>query len=494
MILANLFVVVGIYVLSSLSFNSSFREYLDANRVEKLTPMAAELSVIFQQYQHWEWVREPGNESWRNLIEEYVLDGKPPRDLRRRPPSNGRRDRSSERPRREAEHQRPKPTQRRDEQRRNEPRHPPRGFPPGPPAQSRELHILLADSQRELILGRPEEKDNTHWLDINVGNETVGYLGFVKTKEITSELDRLFIDKIRTNLGWSVAIVIIVTALITLVVTKILVTPILKLRTATKSISDGNYETRIAIKGQDEIGELCKDFNHLAGTLKSNLEARQQWIADISHELRTPVAILQGELEALQDGVREFSMESVDSLHQEIKRLGLLINDLHELSLSDSGALSYHFEKIELTDLVQKTIELKSEAILLRNFSLENRINNSLIYVNGDSHRLTQLFLNLLNNSLAYSKQNGRITIDYSLDKNAVTIEWADSEPGVSDEQLRKLFDRLYRAEGSRNRNSGGSGLGLSISKNIVEAHGGDISVEHSTLGGVLFKIRLPIC
>lgn len=486
MLLANIFVVVGLYVLSSVSFSSSFREYLDANQIEKLMPMTKELSTIYLQYNDWQWARDPENELWPSLIERYMLDNGQFTQLKRRPlPRNlekqHRKDQARLDQNKPAGHNR-------------ETHRPPKRLRPGPPIDERNLRIFLADAKRALILGPVEMIKNVHWIEILSEEQVIGYLGFEKTTEITSELDRLFVSKLKTNLIWSVFLVILVTAAITFLIARILVKPILKLRQATNSISDGNYDTRIEINSQDEIGELCQDFDRLAETLKSNLEVRQQWIADISHELRTPVAILQGELEALQDGVREISMASVNSLHQEIKRLGLLINDLHELSMSDSGALSYHFEALQLTSIIDNVIELKQAIINQQGFNLIHTSPATPIIVKGDSHRLTQLFLNLLNNSLAYSKKGGQIEISYTCQRDQLIIKWSDSEPGVNDAQLNKLFDRLYRGEASRNRISGGSGLGLSIAKNIVEAHGGTIIASHAKLGGVEITILLPIC
>ena len=321
----------------------------------------------------------------------------------------------------------------------------------------------------------------------------IGYLGFIKTHQVTSELDRLFIEKLNNNLGLSVVIAILISTLIGLILSRLLTKPIVRLSNATHKLSGGEYTTRIKVTSNDEIGELCKDFNRLAKSLDSNLKARQQWIADISHELRTPVSILQGELEAIQDGIRANDGKTLDSLYQEIKRLAFLINDLHELSMSDIGALTYRFESTDLVEIVDEVFDSKRESIDSADFSIEHKRPKSAVLISGDFNRLSQLFLNLLNNSLLYSDPGGLISVEYQCSPQEVTILWSDTAPGVSDEQLQRLFERLYRAESSRNRHSGGSGLGLSISKNIIEAHNGSICAKHSSLGGVTFVITLPI-
>ena len=457
-ITANIFIVLGIYILSSLSFSSSFREYLDANREKELAPMVEAVAREYQKQQDWHWLRQRGRSTWRTLIDTYYVprNSNPDRAQFQPPLSNGER----------------------------QPR-------PRPPI------VFIADRDQQLLLGRKDKLDTINWIAITLDDQIVGYLGYHRTTHITSQLDRLFVDKLKTNLIWIVIFVILISALIALIQSRFFVKPIIRLSQATHKISKGEFTTRIAVSSDDEIGELCQDFNRLAKSLDRNLKARQQWIADISHELRTPVAILQGELEALQDGIRDHSPESVNSLYQEVKRLAFLINDLHELSMSDMGALSYRFENLDLVEVLEQVIQSKIDTIVSAGFNIkqiyEQDYEQDKLMLKGDEHRLNQLFLNLLNNSLAYSDSGGTVEIEVKTQGPNVLISWSDTPPGVSEEQLAKLFDRLYRAESSRNRNSGGSGIGLSIAKNIVEAHNGTITARPSTLGGVTFDITLPL-
>ncbi len=483
-ILANLLVVLGVYALTNWSFSSSFRDYLDANQVAKFAPLNKALADLYKENKNWAWAKERQNPLWNELMEKYVfadksltrefVDGRPrPPDFRRKPPEGER-------------NRRVNPDRRVDSSEFD------REKPPLDPGNIR-AQIFLADEQHKLLIGRRMNKNDIYWIDIKLEEKVIGYLGFLKATEITDELDQLLIKKLKSNLSWSLLLVIFISAMIAMLLARLMIKPILKLRAATKDISAGFFDKKIEINSRDEVGELSADFNRLALTLKNNLTARQQWISDISHELRTPVAILQGELEAMQDGIRDISIESINSLHQEVKRLSLLINDLHELSLSDNGALSYSFEKLDLVELIDKVIALKNDAITKANFSIKHQVTNEKIIINGDQHRLTQLFLNLLNNSLAYSHHGGTLDIRYLILADRVNIFWADSEPGVSDEQLARLFERLYRVESSRNRFHGGSGLGLSIVENIVFAHKGAIKAFHSEYGGVEFKITLPL-
>lgn len=459
-LVANILLAGSIYFLSSWTFGSSFREYLDQSAAEKLRPLVSVISEKYQRHNNWNWVKDRRHRTWKKLIHEYVLIPARP-DMRQM----NMEELSPERNLRQG-------------------KKPPMGINP---------RLLLADENKRLIIGNPARKHGAYWLPVMVNESIVGYLGFTRTLKLTSRLDQLFAKKLQTGLIWITLGLILITALIALPMARLMVKPVITLRQATSDLADGKYETRIAIKNHDEIGELSQDFNHLAETLSKNLNARQQWIADISHELRTPVAILQGEIEALQDGVRDLSSQSINSLHQEIVNLSRLINDLHELSLSDMGALDYKKENINIVDLVNDVIHHYKEALNQKSLVTRFKRSSDNVTLNGDAQRLTQLFTNLINNSLFYSNADGNIDITINNDDNHITIIWADSAPGVDDKTLPLLFDRLFRVENSRNRNTGGSGLGLAICKNIVEAHHGTIDARHATAGGVAMHIVLPI-
>jgi len=273
----------------------------------------------------------------------------------------------------------------------------------------------------------------------------------------------------------------------------VLTRPIREVVAGTRALTNGDYSSRLPVRGSDEISQLSEDFNTLAKTLDQNRTARQQWIADISHELRTPLAILRGELEAVQDGVRPLNAQTLDSLHQEVVHLTTLVNDLHELSLSDIGALVYERQEMDLGELLEQSIEKHSSLTSKSGLKVELMIGNGQqgpLEMLGDPDRLLQLFDNLLQNSCRYTASPGQIKVEARKQGNQIVIDWYDSEPGVNDQDLEHLFDRLYRVETSRNRAQGGSGLGLAICQNIVHAHEGTIKASHSPLGG----LRLTLC
>ena len=216
-------------------------------------------------------------------------------------------------------------------------------------------------------------------------------------------------------------------------------------------------------------------------------------MADISHELRTPLAVLRGEIEALQDRVRTFTPEAARSLHSEVMRLNRLVDDLFQLSMSDIGALTYRKENVDVLAILNREAELFRSEFTEKNISLKLDISTKdEIYIFGDPERMQQLFDNLFSNSLKYTDPGGTLSITCQSAAGGTEILFQDSSPSVPAADIDKLFERLYRVESSRNRASGGAGLGLAICRNIVEAHGGSIAAESSPLGGVLVRITLP--
>jgi len=217
-------------------------------------------------------------------------------------------------------------------------------------------------------------------------------------------------------------------------------------------------------------------------------------MADIAHELRTPLAILRGEIEALADGVRTYDALALQSLHTEVLTLHTLVEDLYHLSLSDLGALTYRKATIDLAALLDNALHAFVDRWAEKHLTFEvPRRGEAPVWVFGDTERLSQLFTNVFENTLRYTDPGGRIHVWYEPQAHAVVIHVQDSAPGVPQDALPQLFDRWYRVETSRNRAYGGSGLGLAICKNIVEAHEGKIWARPSPLGGLWLQILLPL-
>ncbi len=262
---------------------------------------------------------------------------------------------------------------------------------------------------------------------------------------------------------------------------------------ATDAISLGDFKARVEVRGNDELSAMAQNINKMAAGLEHLEGARRRWLAEIGHELRTPLTALLGELEALQDGVRPIDRAAIASLSEEATRLSLLVEDLHFLAMSDLAAPPCHFAPADAMQIVEAVSarfgrDLGDSGLELT--TVHHQPDG--LAVIWDRARIEQLFANLLTNSQRYTDTPGQVKITLSGDADAVRMTVEDSAPGVAAEHLNDLFEPLYRIENARDRASGGSGLGLAVSKAIVLAHGGDISAAPSALGGLMIDIRLP--
>ncbi|WP_299997082.1 two-component system sensor histidine kinase BaeS [uncultured Cedecea sp.] len=365
--------------------------------------------------------------------------------------------------------------------------------PPHPPPHGWRTKFWVLDQNKKVLAG-PRESVPTDGIqqEIKVDNRLVGWVVASSVEHLTQNADINF-DRQQQRTSWIiVALSSLLAAAVTFFLARGLLAPVKRLIAGTHRLAAGDFTTRVTPGSDDELGRLAQDFNQLASTLEKNQQMRRAYMADISHELRTPLAILHGELEAMQDGVRQFTPDSLASLQMEVATLTKLVNDLHQLSLSDEGALAYQKQTLDIITL----LEVATGVVRLRFAERGLKIRLELpeqAQVFGDSDRLMQLFNNLLENSLRYTDPGGELLIQGQFTDNTLTLRFCDSAPGVTDEQLTHLFNRFYRAEGSRNRASGGSGLGLSICQNIVTAHGGTLQASHSPLGGMMMTVVLPL-
>ena len=354
--------------------------------------------------------------------------------------------------------------------------------------------VVLLDENRHLVKGNERLPVPENARALMIGNQIVGYLGLHPRQNLTEKIDMDFADRLQRTI-WIVGFIsLLLASVLAFGLSRHFVRPIQALRQGTRQLTDGNYTLRMARFSNDELGQLTNDFNLLAERLQQNEACRKQWIADIAHELRTPLAILRGEIEALQDGINQPDVATLASLHQEVSHLQRLVNDLYDLSMSDSGALSYRKEPCDVIALLRETLDLYSTQCHEQQLQLDTRgIGQQVMIVQGDPQRLQQLFKNLLENSLRYTDKPGQLRLAAWQSNGQVSICWQDSPLGVPDESLPRLFERLYRVESSRNRATGGAGLGLSICHNIVVAHNGTLKATHSPLGGLEICMTLPV-
>ena len=284
-----------------------------------------------------------------------------------------------------------------------------------------------------------------------------------------------------------------VVALLTFFFTRGILNRVRSLTAGTRALSSGDFSARIEAGRDDELGRLAQDFNRMAQALEHNERSRRSFMADISHELRTPLAVVRAEIEAVQDGIRPVTPQSLDVIHQEIGRLDKLIDDLHDLSLTDVGAMAYRHEPVDLCFVLRTTLTSMEGRFRSAGLRLRSTLPSQAIVLAGDESRLQQLFCNLLENALRYTDAGGEVVVHVASDDALATLVFEDSAPGVPEDKRVHLFERFYRVEASRNRASGGSGLGLAICRNIVEAHGGRIAATASPLGGLRIVVELPV-
>lgn len=284
---------------------------------------------------------------------------------------------------------------------------------------------------------------------------------------------------------------LVVAVLLSWLLARTLLAPLREVMAALSRLSAGDFSHRPGRARSDEIGQLMAGIDQLSQTLAANRSARQRWLADISHELRTPVTILHGEIELLKDGLRPFNQRQLHSLDEEVSRLRRLIEDLYALSLADVGGLRYRFAPVELRAIVRAALERVRARAAASGLSL--RIEPMAeIWIIADAARLDQLIANLLENSLAYTDAPGDILLQVTRASREVTIRIQDTPPAPATEDLDRLFEPLYRPDGSRSRRRAGAGLGLAICNNIVAAHQGRMSARPSSLGGLCVEVVLP--
>jgi two-component system sensor histidine kinase BaeS len=357
-----------------------------------------------------------------------------------------------------------------------------------------EFRVVLLDADKNVVIGpRRFPVAEMNIIPLEQESVPVGYLGHIPQKDLFAPHQLRFVEKQKKSFALISLLIAAISALIALPLASRLLKRLNALAGATHQLASGKFDTRLEVGSADELGQLTRDFNSLALTLGKNEQGRRQWVADISHELRTPLAVLRGEIEALQDRVRTFTPEAARSLHSEVMRLNRLVDDLFQLSMSDIGALTYRKENVDVLAILNREVELFRPEFTEKNISLTLNVSTEdEVYIFGDPERMQQLFDNLFSNSLKYTDPGGTLIITCQSAAGGTEILFQDSSPSVPAAYIDKLFERLYRVESSRNRASGGAGLGLAICRNIVEAHGGSISAEPSPLGGVLIRINLP--
>jgi len=460
------------------SINRGFYQYLGTMDQKRLAQIVADLASKYEKTGGWDFLRHDPPR-WNS-----ISAGPPPSELER-PPMSFQDDKPPRNPTFQMMKNDFHPRPPNDEQY-GENHRPHQKEPPDP--------LIILNADKITIYGARHAHETVDFHQIIVRGKIVGSIGVLSPRHFLDPMQIGFLAGQKTSLFVAATAMVLIVMIVSWPLAHQLVKPIREMAAATHDIASGKYTTRISVTSNDEVGALARDFNTMALTLEKNERARRQWVADISHELRTPVSILRGEIEALLDGIRQTTPETIRSLHTETLRLNRLVEDLYQVSLSDLGALSYRKQNLDVMELLKDTLESYHHEFKQKHIALEDYVargKEAICF--ADPERLGQLFANLLENSLRYTDVGGQLHVKAEVHAGFVLIEFQDSKPGVPPEDLEKLFNRFYRGEQSRGRATGGAGLGLTISRKIVEAHDGEISAYTSPLGGLSIRIKIPV-
>ena len=272
---------------------------------------------------------------------------------------------------------------------------------------------------------------------------------------------------------WVGAIAILLVLLVALWQSKIIVQPLREMADASRLLAKGDYNQRVQVQRNDELGDMATAFNQMAVDLSQQSELRRQMMADVAHELRTPLSVLRIDLESMEDGLMEASPENVRALQSEVSYLSNLVDDLRMLSLADAGDLKIEKNPVELNSLVREMVERQQNAARERKIIMTARYTENEIFVMGDPQRLSQVMVNLLSNAIEHTLPDQEITTIIEVENQIARVSVTNYGTWIPKEDLERIFDRFYRLERSRNRDQGGSGLGLSIARSLINTHGG---------------------
>jgi signal transduction histidine kinase len=292
-------------------------------------------------------------------------------------------------------------------------------------------------------------------------------------------------------LGGSLAIGIAL--LLTFVLSRRMMSPIGVLAGAARRLGRGDLSQRVRLQGEGEVASLAQAFNSMAGDLEYAEQLRRNMVADVAHELRTPLSNIQGYLEAIRDGMVEPDAAAIRSLNEETSLLSRLVNELQELSLAEAGELKLVYQVEDITNLVKQAVTPWQPQLAAGEISLSFELPDDLPLVNIDWQRVNEVLHNILENAVAHTHRGGTIKVAASHKGKWVEVSVSDTGEGIPAEDLPHVFERFYRVDKSRARATGGSGLGLTIAKRLIEAHGGTIVVQSKLGEGSRFSFTLPV-
>ena len=357
--------------------------------------------------------------------------------------------------------------------------------------------LILTDAQGRILY--PSARAGKTWteaqrraaLPVQVDGRTVGYAippmaghGVASSRALLRRLDWAALAAALTALALAAALA--------WALSNRILRPVHALTTAARQLAQGDLSVRVPESGDEELATLARAFNHMAEALQQAEESRRRLMTDIAHELRTPLAVQQAHLEALQDGVYPLTPENLAPVVEQNHLLARLVRDLRTLTLADTGQLPLERDALDVRTWLPRVVETFRAAAQQRGMALDVALPSESAWVHADAARLEQILHNLLANALRHTPPGGRIEVRAAVAGDEVHIQVRDTGPGLPPGEEERVFERFYRLDKSRARTSGGSGLGLSIARSLARAHGGDLTAANHPQGGAVFTLRLP--
>jgi len=374
------------------------------------------------------------------------------------------------------------------------------------PRDTDRIDIVVADTAGQVVFARPGRDigralsgdEQAAAETIVIDGEVVGQVVLSVPPPITpvGPWEQLFLDRLRGVLLGGALLAGGIAVVLGLGISRGLTSPLQRLSAATRALAAGDLTRRVAVSGSTEVAELSRSFNEMAAALEEAEQLRQNLIADVAHELRTPLSVLQGNLQAILDGVYPLQKAEISQLYDETRLLSRLISDLHELALADAGQLHLNLDATDVAQILKRTADNLQPAAAAQELRLDLKLKDALPMVRADPDRVAQVLRNLLVNALRHTPPGGSVTISAKPLPSAVQITVADTGEGIAEEDLRQVFGRFWKLDRSRTREErwgSGSGLGLSIAKSLVEAQGGRIWAESELGVGSAFHFTLPL-
>ena len=354
--------------------------------------------------------------------------------------------------------------------------------------------LIVYDSQGRYTGETLSHSEQELAVSIQAGGQTVGFLLAAPPGwEQLQPQEQSFLDQVNRALLLAGVLAGALSILLGLGLSRGLTAPVARLTAAARRIAGGDLSQRVPETGSAEMAVLGQAFNQMATDLEKAEELRRNLVADLAHELRTPLSVIQGNLRAILDRVYPLEQAEIAVLYEKAMLLNRLVDDLRELALAEVGQLRLERRPVAPADLVNRATDAARAQATARGVALQADLPEHLPPLDVDSQRIEQVLSNLLNNALIHTPAGGEIVVTARLKGSEVVVSVRDTGEGISPERLPHVFERFYRADRLRARVTGGTGLGLAIAKQLVEAHGGRIEVESEVGRGTQFTFTLPV-